>query len=98
GEFSPARKDYEDALQAVEKLPSLTATPDPADRLRLAVASYEMAIFLRENGHDEEAGPYFEKAVSLTEPLFERFDELLLLTQSLSHRGNIRGLSIVEVG
>jgi tetratricopeptide (TPR) repeat protein len=50
--------------------------------LRLAVANRDMASFLHDYGHDPEAEPYFQKAVSLTDGLFDSFDALTPATQT----------------
>jgi tetratricopeptide (TPR) repeat protein len=78
GDFRGAREAYSDAIEVLEKLPSLSHIPNPIpfDRLKLAEANRDMARFLQDNGHDREAAPYFEKALSLTDELFADFANL----------------------
>jgi hypothetical protein len=76
GDFLSAREFFSAAIEGFESLASITQTRDPQHRLRLAVAIRDMASFLHDNGHDREAEPYFQKAVSLTDELFDSFDDL----------------------
>jgi tetratricopeptide (TPR) repeat protein len=86
GEFARAKQAYADAIRILEKLPSIALFPEPLDRLKLAVANREMANFLQNNGHDQEAESYFDKALRVTEDLFAKSSELRPYTQKELHR------------
>jgi serine/threonine-protein kinase len=69
GDFPGAESAYGEAIKICEKLHERI----PADLLNtplmVATAYRDMAAFLQENGHDQEAAPYFEKARGLTDEL-----------------------------
>jgi tetratricopeptide (TPR) repeat protein len=81
GDFARAKQAYASALEILEKLPSIAPFPEPLDRLKMAVANREMANFLQNNGHDQEAESYFDKALSVTDDLFAKHSEMLPYTQ-----------------
>jgi serine/threonine-protein kinase len=96
GDFSRARDGYRRAIELLEKLPAMVQYRDPADRLKLAVANRAMGDFLAETGHDQEATPYYEQALSLTGELFAESAELRPYTRNeLAH---MSGWLAVRVG
>jgi hypothetical protein len=69
GDFPGARSAYGEAIKICEKLRELIPADLPNTPLMVAMAYRDMAAFLQENGHDQEAAPYFEKARGLTDEL-----------------------------
>ena len=76
GDFDGARSAYAEAVKIREGLFKLMPREIPDAPLKLATAYRDMASFLQENGHDQEAVAHFEKARGLTDELLVGLDGL----------------------